>query len=92
MAEVASTAWTRESLKVAGFVGWVTFETLMNNLGEVPQPGGVYIVIQPTSTEPDFVKSNPGGWFKGRTRPSGAGRARGARAQIAGAHRPPRHA
>jgi hypothetical protein len=25
-----------------------------------------YIVTQPTSTEPDFLKSNPGGWFKGR--------------------------
>jgi hypothetical protein len=50
----------------AGFVGWVTFETLMTNLGDVPRAGGVYVVVQQTSTEPDFLKSNPGGWFKGR--------------------------
>ncbi|HET8863414.1 MAG TPA: hypothetical protein VFM94_09205 [Solirubrobacterales bacterium] len=38
----------------------------MNNLGEVPQSGGVYIVLQPPSTKPDFLKANPGGRFKDR--------------------------
>lgn len=33
---------------------------------EVPQSGGVYIVLQPTSTKPDFLRSNPGGRFKDR--------------------------
>lgn len=44
----------------------------MNNLRDVPEPGGVYVVIQPTNTEPDFLKSNPGGRFKGRTPTVGA--------------------
>lgn len=63
--EVGNSAWTRSSLEAAGFVGWVTFETLIE-LGEAPQTGGVYVVVQTAGTEPAFLASNPGGRFKGR--------------------------
>lgn len=65
MAEVDNSAWTRSGLEAAGFVGWVTFEALIE-CGEVPQTGGVYVVVQTAGTEPDFLASNPGGRFKGR--------------------------
>lgn len=66
MAEVGDSAWTRGSLEAAGFVGWVTFETLTSELAEVPQTGGVYVVIQAAGAGPDFLDSNPGGRFKDR--------------------------
>lgn len=59
-------AWTRSGLKAVGFVGWVTFETLTGQLAEVPQTGGVYVVVQPAGAQPDFLDSNPGGPFKNR--------------------------
>lgn len=63
---MGDSAWTRGSLEAAGFVGWVTFEAMISELGEVPQTGGVYVVIQAASAEPDFLDSNPGGRFKDR--------------------------
>jgi hypothetical protein len=66
VAEIGDSAWTRGSLEAAGFVGWVTFEALRSELAEVPQTGGVYVVIQAADAEPDFVDSNPGGRFKDR--------------------------
>lgn len=63
---MGDSAWTRGSLEAAGFVGWVTFEALISELGEVPQTGGVYVVIQAAGAEPDFLDSNPGGRFKDR--------------------------
>lgn len=66
MAEVGDIAWTRGSLEADGFVGWVTFDALINQLGEVSQMGGVYIVIQAAGAGPNFLDSNPGGRFKDR--------------------------
>lgn len=66
VAEVSSADWTRENLRAAGFVGWVTFEALMDNPEGVPQPGGVYIVAQADGAEPEFLEVNPGGRFKDR--------------------------
>jgi len=65
MANVVTSAWTRSGLEAAGFVGWVTFEAPIE-YGEVPQTGGIYVVVQTADTEPDFLASNPGGRFKGR--------------------------
>ena len=65
VAEVDTSAWTRSGLEVAGFVGWVTFEALIE-YGEMPQTGGVYVVVQTAVTQPNFLAINPGGRFKGR--------------------------
>lgn len=65
VAEVDSGACTCGGLEAAGFVGWVTFRAPIE-LGEAPQTGGVYVVIQAAGAEPDFLASNPGGRFKGR--------------------------
>lgn len=56
--------WTRAGLEASGFTGWVTFETLSSQLAEVPQTGGVYVVVQAAGAQPDFLDSNPGGRFK----------------------------
>lgn len=59
-------AWTRSGLEAAGFLGWMTFETLIRQLTEVPQTGGVYVVVQVAGASADFLDANPGGRFKGR--------------------------
>lgn len=66
MPDVRDSAWTIGGLKAAGFIGWVTFETLFSDLETVPRTGGVYVVTQGVEAKPDFLPSNPGGRFKGR--------------------------
>jgi hypothetical protein len=66
VADVGDGAWTRDSLEAAGFVGWITFAALTNALTDVPQTGGVYVVIQAAGAEPECLNSNPGGRFKDR--------------------------
>jgi hypothetical protein len=61
-----STNWTARALKRTGFGGWVTFEELAKLLATVPQTGGVYIVVQAAKSQPRFLRSNPGGRFKGQ--------------------------
>ena len=61
-----SVPWTRSDLEATGFVGWVTFETLAGQLTEVPQTGGVYVVVQAAGAKPEFRDENPGGRFKGK--------------------------
>ena len=63
---VPESPWTRARLEAGGFGGWVTFEALTGPLAEVPQTGGVYVVVQAAGAQPDFLDSNPGGRFKRR--------------------------
>lgn len=66
MAEVGDSAWTRAGLEAGRLVGWITFHTLTSGLTDVPQTGGVYVVIQAAGAEPGFLDSNPRGRFKDR--------------------------
>jgi hypothetical protein len=66
MAQVGDNTWTSDGLRAAGFIGWVTFETLTIELETVPRAGGVYVVTQGVKATPDFLSANLGGRFKGR--------------------------
>jgi hypothetical protein len=57
--------FTRAALTADGFVGWVTFATLVAE-DRVPTSGGVYVIARPKQAKPQFLTANPGGRFKGR--------------------------
>jgi hypothetical protein len=59
-------AWSRASLVKHGFVGWVTFDALADELPAVSTGPGVYAVLRETLATPEFLSTNPGGRFKGR--------------------------
>jgi hypothetical protein len=57
----------RKSLADDGFVGFVTFDALRSGvIREVPETGGVYVVLREADAPPDFLANNPGGRFKKR--------------------------
>ncbi len=56
--------WTYESLRRAGFEGFVRFGDLPAS--SVPRGHGVYLVIRGPEGDPDFLDTNPAGWFKGK--------------------------
>jgi hypothetical protein len=66
MARVGDNTWTSDGLRVAGFTGWATFETLTIELETVPRTAGIYVVTQGVEAMPNFRPTNPGGRFKGR--------------------------
>ena len=64
---VPTSAFLRESLVAEGFEGFVTFEALRSGrIDEVPEVGGVYIVLREADAPPTFIASSPGGRFKRR--------------------------
>jgi hypothetical protein len=58
--------WIRAALETQGFEGWVKFEDLAEELMNIGQSRGVYVVVQAPKSKPDFLDANPGGRFKGR--------------------------
>lgn len=69
----AESGWTRADLDAAGFIGWLTFQALSDRPTEVPQTGGVYVVVQAGGAQADFLDTNPGGRFKDRDPTVGTG-------------------
>jgi hypothetical protein len=60
-------AFNRKSLTDDGFVGFVTFDALRSGvIREVPETGGVYVVLREADAPPDFLANNRGGRFKKR--------------------------
>jgi hypothetical protein len=57
--------FTRRRLTEDGFAGWVSFAT-MGTDDLVPTSGGVYLVVRTGKASPRFLRTNPGGRFKGR--------------------------
>ena len=56
-------AFSRSELAEDGFVGFVRFSDF--DLNAVPPVEGVYVVLRDTDEPAEFLKSSPGGWFKG---------------------------
>lgn len=51
----------------AGFVGFQTVADLRSSpLGSVPEEPGVYVILRPATSPPEFLEQSPAGWFKGR--------------------------
>ena len=57
-------AFSEAALAADGFVGFVKFCDL--DLNDVPTVEGIYVVLRDTDEPPVFLRTNPGGWFKGR--------------------------
>ena len=48
----------------AGFEGFKTVEKLMTNVNVVPNNKGVYMVLRPSESMPNYVEQGTGGFFK----------------------------
>ena len=56
-----------EELKRNGFVGFKTIAEMKNDgCRELPRPGGVYLIVRPPNTQPQFLTVGSGGHFKGQ--------------------------
>lgn len=60
--ELSAMAWDERGLRLAGFVGFVPLLTL--DLGGVPDEPGVYCVVRPESSKPEFLERSVAGWWK----------------------------
>src|SRR5579884_3009662 len=56
--------FSREWLASEGFAGFFTFKEL--GPADVPNAGGVYVVLYEGSHSVEFLESSTGGWFKGK--------------------------
>lgn len=56
--------FTRTALASVGFQGFLKFKGI--DLKHVPDEPGVYVVLREEATRPQFLDTNPAGWFKGR--------------------------
>ena len=57
----------RRGLSAVGFVGWESWAQLRSEaFAPVPTGPAVYVVYRPAAGAPEFLKSNPGGRFKGK--------------------------
>lgn len=62
--QTGSMNWTYESLRHAGFEGFVRFDDLPTS--SVARGQGAYLVIRERDDDPDFLDTSPAGWFKGK--------------------------
>lgn len=54
-----------ESIRNAGFLGFTTIDELQRDqLGQVPEEAGVYLVLRTEATPPVFLEVSPAGHFK----------------------------
>jgi hypothetical protein len=64
MRRVANQALTRDMLTDRGFSGFVPFSEL-SEFG-VPMDAGIYVVLRPNLSAPEFLPRSPAGHFQGR--------------------------
>lgn len=57
---------TIDFLQSNGFEGFKSIAHYTNNLDELPRQRGVYILINPSKDEPQFLTIGTGGYFKGQ--------------------------
>jgi len=61
------THFNRDGLAAAGFTGWQTWADLRSNdHRQVPHVPAAYVIYRVTDSLPDFLRTNPGGRFKGK--------------------------
>ncbi len=54
-----------ENIRQAGFDGFVAVSKLQTSkCSEVPEEPGIYLVLRPSKTRPDFLGESTGGFFK----------------------------
>jgi hypothetical protein len=56
--------WTEQGLRKAGFVGWVPFGELTKR--HLPHGRGMYVIVRPDATGPEYLETSTAGWHKGR--------------------------
>lgn len=56
-----------QKLKKTGFTGFLKINKIKdNNYSQIPAAKGIYIVLWKSTSQPIFLKDNPGGHFKGK--------------------------
>ena len=55
-----------ENLKSYNFEGFITIAKLKNNRAIIPQMPGVYLVLRLSESEPLFLETGTGGFYKQR--------------------------
>lgn len=55
---------TIENLQQAGFTGFVSIASLWQDSSAIPRIKGVYMVVCPSNTAPEFLSVGTGGFFK----------------------------
>jgi predicted RNase H-like HicB family nuclease len=59
--------FTHQGIGDAGFEGFVTFGELRGDaINDIPECGGVYVVLYEGEHRPNFLDASVGGWFKGK--------------------------
>ena len=53
-----------EAIKKAGFVGFKSISQLWNESSIIPNEKGVYLIINSTPSNKEFLETSVGGWFK----------------------------
>ena len=64
MIPTAPGAFTRASLELAGFNGWIPFADMRDSA--CPKAGGVYVITRDDTGPVAFAERSCGGWFKGK--------------------------
>jgi hypothetical protein len=49
-----------------GFEGFETIQSLTIESSKIPKKAGIYMILYPLNTEPQFKKNGTGGHFKGK--------------------------
>lgn len=57
---------TIEDVENSGFEGFISIEQLRPDKSVIPSGAGVYMIIRPTKTAPQFLTEGTGGHFKGK--------------------------
>ncbi len=55
-----------QSIKMAGFRGFITVQELWDDFSDIPKERGVYLVINPNHNNTKFIQPGSGGFFKSK--------------------------
>jgi hypothetical protein len=58
--------YTKKEIEESGFRGFKTVSELWTNKSSIPKVRGVYLVLNPSYENPEFINPGVGGFFKGK--------------------------